>query len=97
MSQELDRLCIDTIRFLSVDAVQKANSGHPGMPLDAAPMAYVLWTRLLKHNPRNPRWFDRDRFASGSSGRYSNLSGSQRSTTVPAKSTEAGSTPAMLA
>jgi transketolase len=62
MSQELDRLCIDTIRFLSVDAVQKANSGHPGMPLDAAPMAYVLWTRLLEHNPRNPHWFDRDRF-----------------------------------
>ncbi len=46
----------------SVDAVQKANSGHPGLPLGAAPMAYVLWTRLLKHNPRNPGWFDRDRF-----------------------------------
>jgi len=62
MANELDRLCIDTIRFLSVDAVQKAKSGHPGMPLDAAPMAYALWTRLLKHNPRNPQWFDRDRF-----------------------------------
>ena len=62
MSHQLDQLCINTIRFLSVDAVQKANSGHPGMPLGAAPMAYVLWTRLLKHNPRNPDWFDRDRF-----------------------------------
>ena len=58
----LDDSCIDTLRFLSVDAVQKANSGHPGLPLGAAPMAYVLWTRLLKHNPANPRWFDRDRF-----------------------------------
>ena len=58
----LDELCINTIRFLSVDAVQKAKSGHPGMPLGAAPMAYVLWTRLLKHHPRNPNWFDRDRF-----------------------------------
>jgi transketolase len=60
--KNLDQLCINTIRFLSVDAVQKANSGHPGMPLGAAPMAYALWTRLLKHNPRNPGWFDRDRF-----------------------------------
>jgi len=62
MPDQLDQLCINTIRFLSVDAVQKAKSGHPGMPLGAAPMAYVLWTRLLKHNPRNPDWFDRDRF-----------------------------------
>jgi transketolase len=62
MSHQLDQLCINTVRFLSVDAVQKAKSGHPGMPLGAAPMAYVLWTRLLKHNPRNPDWFDRDRF-----------------------------------
>jgi len=62
MPDALDRLCIDTIRFLSVDMVQKANSGHPGMPLGAAPMAYLLWTRRLKHNPRNPSWFDRDRF-----------------------------------
>ena len=62
MPEELDPLCVNTIRFLSVDAVQKANSGHPGLPLDAAPMAYALWTRLLKHNPRNPSWFDRDRF-----------------------------------
>lgn len=59
---DLDRMCIDTIRFLSVDAVEKANSGHPGLPLGAAPMAYVLWTKHLKHNPSDPDWFDRDRF-----------------------------------
>lgn len=59
---ELDQLCINTIRFLAVDAVQKANSGHPGLPMGAAPMAYVLWTRFLKHNPRKPRWPNRDRF-----------------------------------
>ena len=58
----LDTLCINTIRGLSIDAVQKANSGHPGMPMGAAPMAYALWTRHLKHNPKNPGWFDRDRF-----------------------------------
>jgi transketolase len=58
----LDDLCINTLRFLSVDAVQEANSGHPGLPLGAAPMAHVLWTRFLKHNPGNPDWFDRDRF-----------------------------------
>jgi transketolase len=58
----LDELCVNTLRFLSVDAVQKANSGHPGLPLGAAPMAYVLWTRFLKHHPANPKWFDRDRF-----------------------------------
>jgi len=58
----LDELCINTIRFLAVDAVQKANSGHPGMPMGAAPMAYLLWTRFLRHNPVNPGWFDRDRF-----------------------------------
>jgi transketolase len=58
----LDCDCINTLRFLSVDAVQKANSGHPGMPMGAAPMAYVLWTRFLKHNPSNPGWFDRDHF-----------------------------------
>jgi transketolase len=62
MSSKLDQQCVNTIRFLSVDAVQKANSGHPGMPLGAAPMAYALWTRVLRHNPRNPDWFDRDRF-----------------------------------
>jgi transketolase len=59
---QLDQLSINTIRFLSVDAVQKANSGHPGLPLGAAPMAYILWTRFLKHNPASPAWFDRDRF-----------------------------------
>jgi transketolase len=59
---ELDQLCINTIRTLTIDAVQKANSGHPGLPLGAAPMAYVLWTRLLRHNPRNPKWENRDRF-----------------------------------
>jgi transketolase len=58
----LDQLAVNTIRFLSVDAVQKANSGHPGLPLDAAPMAYVLWTHYLKYNPKDPNWFDRDRF-----------------------------------
>ncbi len=58
----LDQLSINTIRFLSVDAVQKANSGHPGLPMGAAPMAYVLWTRYLKHNPTDPGWWDRDRF-----------------------------------
>ena len=58
----LDELCVNTLRFLSVDAVQKADSGHPGLPLDAAPMAYVLWTRFLHHNPSDPDWFNRDRF-----------------------------------
>ncbi len=57
-----DRLCITTIRALSIDAVQAARSGHPGAPLGAAAMAYVLWRRFLKHNPRNPVWPDRDRF-----------------------------------
>jgi transketolase len=59
---ELDQLCINTIRALTIDAVQKANSGHPGLPLGAAPMAYVLWTRFMQHNPRNPKWENRDRF-----------------------------------
>lgn len=58
----LEGLCISTIRFLAVDMVQKANSGHPGTPMGAAPMAYVLWDRFLKHNPSDPKWFDRDRF-----------------------------------
>ena len=58
----IDELCINTIRFLAVDAVQKANSGHPGTPLGAAPMAYVLWERFLKHNPGDPKWPNRDRF-----------------------------------
>jgi len=59
---ELDQLCINTIRTLAIDAVQKANSGHPGLPLGAAPMAYVLWTRFMRFNPKNPKWHNRDRF-----------------------------------
>jgi transketolase len=62
MSESLDQLCINTIRMLSVDAVEKAKSGHPGAPMGMAPSAYVLWTRFLKHNPHNPSWPDRDRF-----------------------------------
>jgi transketolase len=62
MNESLDQRCINTIRMLSVDAVEKAKSGHPGAPMGLAPSAYVLWTRFLKHNPRNPSWFDRDRF-----------------------------------
>lgn len=62
MMPKLDELCVNTIRMLAVDSVGKANSGHPGMPMGAAPMAYVLWTRFLRHNPRNPKWADRDRF-----------------------------------
>ncbi len=58
----IDDLCVNTIRCLSIDAVQRANSGHPGTPLGAAPMAYVLWDRFLKHNPSDPHWPDRDRF-----------------------------------
>jgi len=61
-SKDLDSLCINTIRMLSVDAVQKANSGHPGTPMGLAPLAYLLWTCFLKHNPHNPEWPDRDRF-----------------------------------
>lgn len=59
---ELDELCVQTIRFLSMDAVQKAKSGHPGMPMGMAPAAYTLWTKYLKHNPANPKWLGRDRF-----------------------------------
>jgi transketolase len=62
VAKSIDELCVDTIRTLAIDAVQKANSGHPGLPLGAAPMAYVLWSRHLKHNPRDPDWPDRDRF-----------------------------------
>ncbi len=58
----VDEVCIDTLRTLAMDAVQQANSGHPGTPMALAPAAYVLWQRLLKHNPGNPEWFDRDRF-----------------------------------
>ena len=59
---ELEKKCIDTIRFLAADAIEKAKSGHPGMPLGAAPAAFTLWTKHLKHNPKNPQWPDRDRF-----------------------------------
>ncbi|MCK9537744.1 transketolase [Dokdonella sp.] len=62
MSHDLDQQCINSLRFLSVDMVQKADSGHPGLPLGAAPMAYVLWTRFMKYNPADPGWADRDRF-----------------------------------
>lgn len=59
----LDELCINTLRFLAVDMMQKANSGHPGLPLGSAATAYTLWDRLLKFNPRDPLWPDRDRFS----------------------------------
>ena len=62
MQNKTDALCVNTIRMLSVDAVEKAKSGHPGAPMGLAPVAYVLWTRFLKHNPKNPSWPDRDRF-----------------------------------
>jgi len=62
MDQSIDQLCVNTIRTLSMDAVQKANSGHPGAPMGLAPCAYVLWTRCMRYNPRNPSWLDRDRF-----------------------------------
>ena len=61
-NQSIDKLCADTIRTLCMDAVQKANSGHPGMPMGMADVAYILWTKYLKHNPSNPEWVDRDRF-----------------------------------
>jgi transketolase len=62
MTDDLQLRAINTIRFLSADAVQQANSGHPGLPMGAAPMAFTLWTRHLRHNPRNPKWAGRDRF-----------------------------------
>ena len=61
-TQSLEELCINSIRFLAIDAVQKANSGHPGLPMGAAPMAFVLWDRFMRINPKNPKWFNRDRF-----------------------------------
>ncbi|WP_299408874.1 transketolase [Acaryochloris sp. IP29b_bin.148] len=61
-TQSLDELCINSIRFLAIDAVEKAKSGHPGLPMGAAPMAYVLWDRIMRFNPKNPYWFNRDRF-----------------------------------
>ncbi len=62
VTQTLEQLCINSIRFLSIDAVEKAKSGHPGLPMGAAPMAFVLWDQFLKFNPKNPKWVDRDRF-----------------------------------
>jgi transketolase len=62
MQEQIDQLCVNSIRMLSVDAVEKAKSGHPGAPMGLAPAAYVLWTRFLRHNPKNPSWPDRDRF-----------------------------------
>src|SRR5579883_995659 len=61
-TQTLEELCINSIRFLAIDAVEKAKSGHPGLPMGAAPMAFVLWDRFLRFNPKNPYWFNRDRF-----------------------------------
>src|SRR5918996_2903648 len=61
-SRTLDELCVNTIRTLSMDGVQKANSGHPGTPMALAPVAYVLYTRVMRHSPANPEWPDRDRF-----------------------------------
>lgn len=58
----VDTLCVNSIRFLAIDAINKSNSGHPGLPMGAASMAYALWNRVLKHNPKNPQWFNRDRF-----------------------------------
>ncbi|MCZ2258736.1 transketolase [Sporosarcina sp. G11-34] len=62
MTKQIDQLAINTIRTLSIDAIEKANSGHPGLPMGAAPMAYTLWTKHMHHNPSNPQWFNRDRF-----------------------------------
>ncbi|MDB9326481.1 transketolase, partial [Nodularia spumigena CS-590/02] len=61
-TQSLEEICINSIRFLAVDAVEKAKSGHPGLPMGAAPMAFVLWDRFMRFNPKNPKWFNRDRF-----------------------------------
>ena len=62
MFDQIDSLAISSIRTLSIDAIEKANSGHPGMPMGSAPMAYTLWSRYMNHNPKNPKWFNRDRF-----------------------------------
>ena len=61
-AKNIDQKCVETIRFLAADAVQKANSGHPGMPVGMAPAAYTLWTKIMRHNPANPQWLNRDRF-----------------------------------
>ena len=62
MFDKTDQLAVTTIRTLSIDAIEKANSGHPGLPMGAAPMAYALWSKVMNHNPKNPQWFNRDRF-----------------------------------
>ena len=59
---DVDSLCINTLRTLAIDMIQKADSGHPGAPMGCAPMAYLLWSKHMKHNPKDPHWFDRDRF-----------------------------------
>lgn len=62
MDNQVEQLAVNTIRTLSIDAIERANSGHPGMPMGAAPMAYTLWSKIMNHNPENPNWFNRDRF-----------------------------------
>ena len=62
MFNEMDELVINNLRILSVEMIEKAKSGHPGMPLGIAPSAFVLWSKFLKHNPNNPSWLNRDRF-----------------------------------
>ncbi len=62
VSKELTDKCVNAIRFLAIDAVNKAKSGHPGMPMGCAPMGYILWTEVMKYNPKDPQWFNRDRF-----------------------------------
>ncbi|MGB3765233.1 MAG: transketolase [Phormidesmis sp.] len=61
-TQSLETLCINSIRFLAIDAINKSKSGHPGLPMGAAPMSFVLWDKFIRHNPKNPQWFNRDRF-----------------------------------
>ena len=61
-TKSVEELCINSIRFLAIDAIEKASSGHPGLPMGAAPMAYVLWDKFMRYNPKNPNWFNRDRF-----------------------------------
>jgi transketolase len=61
-TQSVEELCINSIRFLAVDAIEKAKSGHPGLPMGAAPMGFVLWDKFMRYNPKNPKWFNRDRF-----------------------------------
>ena len=61
-TKSVEERAVNAIRFLSADAIQQANSGHPGLPMGSAPMAYALWAKHLKHNPKDPNWVDRDRF-----------------------------------